>query len=126
MIEAHLDERADGVCLVLRGCWTVSHAASGRERLIELLSARAPQTLDLSGIDDVDSAGLQLLLALARRQAACGRLPDVVGQSPAVQRLGSALGICGPTQAFGMAVRLQRPDPEAGLCAMGDAQGATP
>lgn len=46
---------------------TVAHAAALRDRLLEAIGdGRSALTLDLSGVTDFDSAGVQLLLAARR------------------------------------------------------------
>lgn len=51
----------------IAGALTIAEAAATHERLAHALGENAgPLTVDLSAINEIDSAGLQLLLALAR------------------------------------------------------------
>jgi anti-anti-sigma factor len=51
---------------------TIAFAAATRRKLIETLSCVGPLTLDLSGVSDFDSSGVQLLLATRRSLAERG------------------------------------------------------
>jgi anti-sigma B factor antagonist len=71
--------------LHLEGELTIAHAASQLEVLLEALHAPEPaQSLDLSAVTEMDSAGLQLLLALRHslRERQCEL--RVAAASPAV------------------------------------------
>ncbi|WP_017937064.1 STAS domain-containing protein [Zestomonas thermotolerans] len=69
--------------LRLGGSFTIERAAELRELLLLDLERHRPESICLAGINDIDCAGLQLLIALRRQ------LPDVpfVAPSPAVEQL---------------------------------------
>lgn len=71
--------------LNLRGGLTIFQAAERKPELLHLLGlAEHSVALDLSAVDELDTAGIQLLL-LVRREAARRGLPvEVVAYSPAV------------------------------------------
>jgi anti-anti-sigma factor len=55
------------------------------------LPAGAPLELDLSGVTEMDCAGVQLLLASARTAAACGRTLRLALRSDAVDEVFATL-----------------------------------
>jgi ABC-type transporter Mla MlaB component len=61
----------------LAGDWTIYRAAELHALLRERIDGGA-ERLDLSGIGEFDSSGLQLLLAARRSAAAAGRAPEPV------------------------------------------------
>lgn len=75
---------------------TIAFAAASHQQLAEALAgADAMLTLDLSGVTEFDSAGLQLLLATRRSLAARGRALRLAAPSPVVR---DALGVFGLQQ----------------------------
>jgi anti-anti-sigma factor len=93
-LERHV---ADGVpTLCLRGALTIAEAAPVREALREQLALDAaghPELrLDLTGIDELDSAGVQLLLSAARTLQAQSRRARLEAAAPLVERVAAALG----------------------------------
>lgn len=64
---------------------TIYAAASLRQALCEALAAGAGLTLDLSQVCEIDSAGVQLLIAAARHAADSGQAFVLTGHSAAVQ-----------------------------------------
>ena len=81
---------------------TIAHAAAWRDTLVDALCASAGDlTLDLSGVTEVDSAGLQLLLATKRSVAERGaalwlaRVPGPVDEALAVFGLNCQLDATG-------------------------------
>jgi anti-sigma B factor antagonist len=72
---------------------TVAHAAQLREQLLAAISdGRTTLALDLSGITDFDSAGVQLLLAARRTLVERGGSLTATGMSSTVR---SALEVFG-------------------------------
>lgn len=72
---------------------TIPFAAACRDTLVQALASTAGDLrLDLSGVTDVDSAGLQLLLCTRRSLAERGDALLIVACSAAVEE---ALGIFG-------------------------------
>lgn len=76
---------------------TIAVAAEQRSRLLSLLEASPAATgalqLDLSGVTDIDSAGVQLLLATQRSLAARGRALQLQAPSAAVRDALATFGL---------------------------------
>lgn len=82
---------------------TIPFAAATREQLLEALRGQGAQgnvALDLSGVTDFDSAGVQLLLSARRSVLARGDQLHLQSPSASVR---DALAIFGLSQAFGLA-----------------------
>lgn len=71
--------------LTIGGGLTIFQAAERKPELLHALtSAHDSVSLDLSGVDEIDTAGVQLLLLLQRESRRAGRAIDVAACSPAV------------------------------------------
>lgn len=68
----------------LQGEVTIYDAAPLQAALLSALNESAPLTLDLSGVDELDTAGVQILVALKRSAQACGKALVFLSPSPAV------------------------------------------
>ncbi|BDU71299.1 STAS domain-containing protein [Mesoterricola silvestris] len=84
--------------LLLSGELTIYHAAEARQRLGEELSADPALELDLSGIEEIDTAGAQVLLWLKREARSLGLALPYTSHSPAVLDVLDQLNLAG---AFG-------------------------
>ena len=84
--------------LALREDMTIYQAQPQKERLLAALAATGHLELDLSGVAEMDTAGLQLLILLKREAVQQGRLLTISGHSPRVQHL---LDFCNLVGAFG-------------------------
>lgn len=74
-----LEPREGEMRIRVDGALTVMEAAEARDQLaLGVATAQGPLHIDLSGLTDIDTAGLQLLLAVTR--AAAGSVLD--GASP--------------------------------------------
>lgn len=74
--------------LQVAGDLTIYQVAEAREALLQLLPFDAPAwQLDLSAIEEFDSAGVQLLLVLQRSLSSTGSPVSVVGCAPQVAEL---------------------------------------
>ena len=71
---------------------TIYSAAQVKQTLIDALVARDPLTLDLADVCEVDSAGVQLLLAAMRHAGSQGGSLHLAGHSAAVQEAFALLG----------------------------------
>jgi anti-sigma B factor antagonist len=73
---------------------TIAFAAAERQRLAEALQQQ-PQglVLDLSGVTEFDSAGVQLLLATRRSLAARGQTLALLDASPVVRDALAVFGL---------------------------------
>jgi anti-anti-sigma factor len=87
--EVAQDLDADGVVRVsLRGELDLSTAEPVRVKLAELIAARTPTRLDLSGLSFMDSTGFQRLYESVRAAHEAGCQFEIVDQlMPQVQRL---------------------------------------
>ncbi|GAA5784224.1 hypothetical protein GCM10007860_17040 [Chitiniphilus shinanonensis] len=65
----------------LHGELTVMHAAGLKDELLAALAAGDALNVDLGGIEDIDTAGVQLLLLLKREAARQGRSVSYGGHS---------------------------------------------
>jgi anti-anti-sigma factor len=77
---------------------TIYHAVEARTRLGEELAADLSLALDLSAIEELDTAGVQVLLWLKREAKAQGRAVPFAHHSPAVLDVFDQLNLAG---AFG-------------------------
>lgn len=94
MISFSLDQHT----LLLSGELTIYHAAEARTRLGEELAADPALEVDLSGIEELDTAGAQVLLWLKREARARGGAVPFTRHSPAVLEVLDQLNLAG---AFG-------------------------
>jgi ABC-type transporter Mla MlaB component len=78
----------------LAGDWTIDRAAELHALLRERIDGGA-ERLDLSGIGEFDSSGLQLLLAARRSAAAAGRALRLAGAPEPVRALCATYGLDG-------------------------------
>ncbi|NUT62355.1 STAS domain-containing protein [Herbaspirillum sp. C9C3] len=75
----------DRLLLTLSGGLTIFQAAERKPELLHALTlAQTHVVLDLSGVDELDTAGIQLLLLLRRELANIGRQLEIGAYSPAV------------------------------------------
>ncbi len=81
----HIEKTASGARLCLDGEMTVASAATLREALLAALPGMPGDVeVDLSGVSEIDTAGLQLMLQLKRK---CGARLRLVNHSPAVLQI---------------------------------------
>ena len=74
--------------LQVAGDLTIYQVSQAREALLQLLPFEAPAwQLDLSAVEEFDSAGVQLLLVLQRSLSSNGSPVSVVGCAPDVREL---------------------------------------
>lgn len=76
------DKRRRPARLAFEGEMTIYSARRDRDRMLEALGPASALTLDLAGVTEIDTAGVQLLLAL---KAECARrdLPVAIEGHPA-------------------------------------------
>lgn len=78
----------DGACYAkVEGDLTVYTATECRDLLMQAMQLGLGIEIDLSGVGEIDSAGVQLLVAAKRDSAAAGRTMRLVAHSPAVQEI---------------------------------------
>ena len=73
--------------LVLDGELTIQVAAELRSTLLNSLEAADTIEIDLSAVSEMDTAGLQLLLALREQAGELGRTVLLLNPSPVVQEV---------------------------------------
>ncbi len=82
----------------VEGEMTIYTAAEIKPTLLSLLDGCNEAEVDLSQVDEIDSAGLQLLLLAKREASRTGKVLRLVGHSPAVVE---CLDQCNLTALFG-------------------------
>ncbi len=83
-------KKTEGSALRIEGELTIFRAA---ELMPQLLASPAPQTLDLSGVTEIDSAGLQLLMLAKKHARKEQRELQLVAHSAAVTEVFELLNV---------------------------------
>jgi len=68
---------------VVEGSMTIYEAAADKPLLLSALAAATEAEIDLSSVDEMDTAGLQLLILLKRESLKAGKVLRLTGHSPA-------------------------------------------
>lgn len=84
--------------LPIEGELTIYTAADTKGKLVAALESKQPVEIDLSRVDEIDSAGLQLLILAKREAARNERTLTLVNHSQAVVE---CLDMCNLTSEFG-------------------------
>jgi anti-anti-sigma factor len=84
---------SDPAALRIVGEMTIFRAAELKGPLLALLDDPAQPALDLAGVTEIDTAGLQLLLLVRREAQARGREVRLTGRSAAVVELLELAGV---------------------------------
>ncbi len=95
--------------MAIEGELTIFTARELQERLLALLAQGEDVEVDLSGVGEMDSAGVQLLLATRTEAAARDVALRFTGPSPVVL---DTLDLCDLTAHFGEPEPTSRPDKE--------------
>jgi anti-sigma B factor antagonist len=66
------------------GAMTIYDAAAGKKVLLDALEGAHELEIDVSGVTELDTAGLQLLVLVKREALARGKRANLVAHSPAV------------------------------------------
>ena len=77
----------DKCCLHLRGDCNIYHASALKAALFDMLRTPTPFDIDLSGITEIDTAGIQVLMAAKNHARAHGVELRLLGHSPPVLEL---------------------------------------
>jgi anti-anti-sigma regulatory factor len=83
----------DSTTLALAAECLVAGASSLKESLASRLDATLPITLDITDLQRIDTAGLQVLTAFVRERAGLGRAVAWRGTSPALTSAAQLLGL---------------------------------
>jgi anti-anti-sigma factor len=100
------EERDGDRCVRIRGELTVYRAAALRPALRDLARRRGALTLDLTHVTEMDTAGLQLLLAFRREANERDGTVRIEAAAPAVREL---LQLTNVAQCFGLPHRTATP-----------------
>ena len=74
----------NGFCQVMAtDCMTIYEAAQQKIALLQILNEHTHMDIDLSNVNEMDTAGLQILLLLKRTAEKTGKTLRLVAQSPA-------------------------------------------
>ncbi|EXI67165.1 MAG: anti-anti-sigma factor [Candidatus Accumulibacter adjunctus] len=84
--------------LVIDEDMTIYRAQEQKEQLLAALAAADQLELDLAGVGEIDTAGLQLLILLKREGLRQDKRLTISGHSPAVQHV---LDFCNLVGVFG-------------------------
>ncbi len=105
MSDVQVHQEGKTLHIVLAGSWTIADAAALHQALRTSCAHPAAglsvAVLDLAGVQTADTAGVQLLLALARSLREAGLALQVQPRSPAVDKVARALGACDDRQCCG-------------------------
>ena len=79
-----IETGAEGRCkAVVEGSMTIYEAAADKPLLLSALATAKETEIDLSSVDEMDTAGLQLLLLVKRESLKAGKVLRLTGHSPA-------------------------------------------
>jgi anti-anti-sigma factor len=87
MAEIQSREEAGRQLAAVLGELNIYGATEARGELVALLARPAPLELDLGGVSDFDSSGVQILLMLKREAQRLGRQLTFVNHSPSVREV---------------------------------------
>lgn len=100
--------RANEPChFTIEGEMTIYNALELKGRLLAPLDKCADMEIDLAGVSEIDSAGLQLLVMVKKETMARGKTLSIFGHSPAVLE---ALDLCKLEGFFGDSVLIRAPE----------------
>lgn len=84
----------EGPCrLSIDGELTIRSAIANRDRLLAALADHGELEVDLAGVSEFDSAGVQLLVAARKSATAAGKVLRLAGASPAIVEVLDFLGL---------------------------------
>ena len=86
-MEVIREQMGDKHCLHLRGDCNIYHAETLRAALLESLRTPVSFDVDLSNVTEIDTAGLQVLMAAKNHARAHGVELRLIGHSPSVLEL---------------------------------------
>lgn len=92
-MELSSEHHKNGLRLHAVGEMTIYHAAELKPALLAALDQSDAIEIDLSGISELDTSGVQLLMLTKRTAAAAGKALTLSGHSPAVLDVFELLGL---------------------------------
>lgn len=98
-MQVSVERKEGGLCrIALEGEMTIYAAQGLKDALLAPLAQCEHAELDLSGVAEIDSAGLQLLIMAKAEAKALGKALVITGHSPALLDI---LELCGLEGFFG-------------------------
>ena len=91
--------------MILPADCTVAQADTLKSELVRRLQQAGPLTVDVSALERIDTAGLQLLAAFVRDRRVAGRALAWRGRAPALEAAAALLGLHGMLELTGEAGR---------------------
>ena len=82
-----MDKKSAPVRIDIVGDLNIFNAAEQRQRLLDAFGAGSEVEVDLSCVTEIDSAGVQLMLAAKREATAQDKPLRFIGHSPAVSEV---------------------------------------
>jgi anti-anti-sigma factor len=110
MLRYHTAQKDHQPALALAGALTIYTVAQARQEIPQRLAKLKAPVLDLSGVEELDTAGVQLLLWLKGEAAGRGAALTLIDRSPAVVEV---LDLLRQTSTFGDTILLS-PSPDRG------------
>jgi len=92
-MELSQERRENRLCLQAVGEMTIYSAAELKPALLEVLGRSDEIEIDLSGVSELDTSGVQLLILMKREAAAAGKALTLSRHSPAVLEVFELLGL---------------------------------
>jgi len=89
------NKKQPGDPIAIEGELTIYTALELKDKLLAGLAAGDEMELDLSGVGEIDAAGLQLLIMIKQQAAALGKVLRFTGHSPVVVALLDLSGLAG-------------------------------
>lgn len=104
MFRPHLNTAVNPPCIELTGSLTIADAAQARQDLLGVIVqlSGGPLQLDAGQIEEIDGAGLQLLLATTRVLRVGDRSVQWVAVSEPLRRVAKAIGAADDHQCCGV------------------------
>jgi anti-anti-sigma factor len=79
--------------VVLEGAFGIYEAVARKQVLLDALEGAQALDIDVAGVTELDTAGLQLLVMVKREAAARGKRASLVAHSPAVLEVLDTYGL---------------------------------
>lgn len=95
MCTLDIDTAGTPCTIRLTGDLNIYHATAARDALLPLIAQHRTLAVDLSGIDEIDTAGVQVLIAGRRDAAASGGEFRLTGRSKCVVNVMDAMNLAG-------------------------------
>ena len=94
-----MEKHGDTCHVRISGEMTIYQAAALRQELLDIVGQCGNVTLDLSHVTEMDTAGLQLLLACQRETGGCNKIMHIEAATPALRDF---LRLANVAECFGL------------------------